>query len=278
VQQLQGEPASRRRVFLFGGSAMWGFTARDPATIPSVVAAQLAAAGIRGVEIENKAQSAYNLSQELATLEIELRGGARPVAAVFLDGVNEIGVALTGEQPGDIYGQRKWRERFQTFGVRSALVWLAGKLHVVEGLRTSWVRIPQPPAIDMIATCRAIADQYFNLMRIGEALGREFGFKVYFFWQPTIAMSRKVPGPWEEILLAERGPSEGAGMISMMRACAPQIEERVETRRGRTFFALHTLYDSAQGDVFLDHYGHVVEQANADMASAITARLLLDLK
>ena len=63
VQTLQGDPASRRHVFLFGGSTMWGYTARDPSTIPSFVAAQLRAAGVRDVEIDNKAQSAYNLAQ-----------------------------------------------------------------------------------------------------------------------------------------------------------------------------------------------------------------------
>ena len=41
---LAGKPR-KRSVYLFGGSTIWGFTARDHATIPSLLAARLAEAG-----------------------------------------------------------------------------------------------------------------------------------------------------------------------------------------------------------------------------------------
>ncbi len=276
VQVLAGDPAARRRVYMFGGSTMWGYTARDPSTIPSFVAAQLAAAGVHDIEIENKSQSAYNFTQGLATLELELRRGARPAAVVFLDGVNEVGVVLTGEQPGDIYGQRKWRERFQPMRANEMLQWLVSRLHVVAALRSALSANPELPPVEVAAACRTIADQYANLVRIGEALGREFGFKIYFFWQPTIAMSRKALGPWETKISAEGG--ESGRMVEMMRACATAVEARLAQRVGATFIPLHSIFDRKQGDVFVDHYGHVIEPANADIAAAITERLLPVLK
>jgi len=276
VQAPRGEGAARRRVFMFGGSAMWGFTARDPATIPSFVAAQLAAAGVGSVEVENKAQSSYNLTQGLATLALELRRGERPAAAVFLDGVNEVGIVATGEQPGDIYGERRWRERFQPPGARDVLPWLGAKLHLVAALRSFLGGEPEPPRVDVAAACRTIAEHYANQVRIAESLGREFGFQVHFFWQPTLAMSRKAPGPWESALLAERGLAQR--IIEITRACARETETRLAKRLGSTFHSLHAIFDHAQGDVFVDHYGHVVEPSNATIAAAITQRLLPILK
>jgi hypothetical protein len=53
-------PVSRpaRRVFMMGGSTMWGYTSRDSMTIPALVAARLRARGFSDIEVVNLAQSA----------------------------------------------------------------------------------------------------------------------------------------------------------------------------------------------------------------------------
>jgi hypothetical protein len=263
-----------RRVFLLGGSTMWGYTVRDAATIPSLVDTELARAGVRDVVIENFAQSGYNLTQEIATLVLELRRGARPTAAVFLDGVNEIGVVVEGGKPGEIYAEASARERFERGAANSQdlMLYLASRLHVVKALQSLRPKPPLAP-VDVAGQCRAIAEHYANLMRVGEALGREFGFDVLYFWQPTLATSGKAPGPWEAHLLAERD-SLGARMTEMTRACVPEMDARVSARSGVSYFPLHALYDGVPDDQFLDHYGHVTEEANAAIASAIAERLL----
>ena len=270
-QSPRGDEATLRRVFLFGGSAMWGFTARDRATIPSWVARQLAAQGIEDVEIENKAQCAFNLTQNMATLEQELRRGARPRAVVFLDGINEVGPVAEGEQPGDVYGQAEARKRFALGhgSTNELLLALASNLHVVralQGLRPA----PKPPELDVPAACERIADNYLNLVRIGDALGREFDFMPLFFWQPALATSGKQLGPWEAHLMADdRDP-----LVKLTKACLPDVEARLAKRRGIDFFPLTAVFDNVKGDQFLDHFGHVTEQANAVIAAAITERLV----
>ena len=269
-QTLQGDEATWRRVFLMGGSAMWGFTARDRATIPSWVARQLAAQGIEDVKVENKAQCAFNLTQNVATLEQELRAGARPVAVVFLDGINEVGPVAEGEQAGEVYGQADARRRFALGhgSTNELLLALASNLHVVralQGLRSA----PKAPELDVPAACAKIADNYLNLVRIGEALGREFGFTPLFFWQPALATSSKPLGPWEAHLMADdRDP-----LVRLTKACLPDVEARLATRRDIDFFPLNAIFDHVEGDQFLDHYGHVTEQANGVIAAAITERL-----
>ncbi|HBZ72751.1 MAG TPA: hypothetical protein DEP35_24645 [Deltaproteobacteria bacterium] len=269
-QSPRGDEATRRHVFLLGGSAMWGFTARDRATIPSWVARQLAAQGIDDVEIDNKAQCAFNLTQNIATLEQELRRGARPVAAVFLDGINEVGPVAEGEQPGDVYGQADARKRFALGhgSTNELLLALASNLHVVRALQ-ALRPAPKPPELDVAAACEKIADNYLNLVRIGEALGREFGFTPLFFWQPALATSGKPLGPWEAHLMADaRDP-----LVRLTKACLPDVEARLATRRDIDFFPLNAIFDHVDGDQFLDHYGHVTEQANGVIAAAITEHL-----
>lgn len=271
-QSLTGDPAALRHVFLFGGSAMWGYTARDQATIPSWVASQLAAAGIHDVEIDNKAQCGFNLTQNLATLVLELRRGARPSAVVFLDGINEVGPVAEGDRPGDIYGQADARRRFALTHATTNELLLAlwSNLHIVQALQR--LRPPPPAAeIDVPAACQAIADNYLNLVRVAEALGREFDFTPIFFWQPALATSGKPLGPWEAHLMADEA---GGPLVKLTKACVPDVEARLASRKGINYFPLRAIFDGVQGDQFLDQFGHVTEQANAIIAAAITQQLI----
>ncbi|MCP4003813.1 MAG: hypothetical protein GY725_06420 [bacterium] len=256
---------------------MWGYTARDHATIPSWVAAQLSDARVDDVEVLNRAQSAYNLTQGLATLLLELRRGARPHAVVFLDGVNEVGPVVEGEEPGDIYRESHARRRLarENESTKDLLLRLGGRLRSVQALQ-SLKNDGSQREFDLDADCREIADYYANLVQIGVALGREFDFKVFFLWQPTLAMSQKKPGPWETRLLAER-KTLGANMMTMQRACSRLVDDRLARDADETYFPLHGLFDEVEGDQFLDHFGHVTEEANARIATSITKLLLSSL-
>jgi len=271
-QSLGDHPATRRRIFLFGGSTMWGYMVRDPATIPSWVAGQLAAAGIKDVEVVNMAQCGFNLTQNLATLILELRNGARPTAVVFLDGINEVGPVAEGDQPGDIYGQADARRRFALTHATTneLLLGLWANLHIVQALQSLWPPPPKPD-VDVPAACQAIARNYLNLVRVGEALGREFDFTPIFFWQPALATSGKPLGPWEAHLMKDEG---GGPTVRLTKGCVPDVEARLASRKGTDYFPLHAVFDDVQGDQFLDQYGHVTEQGNAVIAAAITQQLI----
>ena len=271
-QSPQGDPATLRHIFLFGGSAMWGYSARDQATIPSWVASQLAAAGIKDVEVDNKAQCGFNLTQNVATLVLELRRGARPTAVIFLDGINEVGPVAEGDRPGDIYGQADARRRFALTHATTNELLLAlwSNLDVVQALQRLRPT-PRAPDIDVPAVCQAIADNYLNLVRVAEALGRQFDFKPIFFWQPALVTSAKQLGPWEAHLMADEA---GDPVAKLTKACVPDVEARLADRKGIDYFPLHAIFDNTQGDQFLDQYGHVTERANGIIATAITQQLI----
>ncbi len=93
-------PQARRRVFAFGGSTMWGTYQADSATIPSRMAARLAACGLDDVELVNFGESGRTVFHELIELQLQLRDGARPDAVVFYDGINDGFAAFQNGVPG----------------------------------------------------------------------------------------------------------------------------------------------------------------------------------
>jgi hypothetical protein len=263
-------PPAPQEVFLFGGSVMWGYTARDAFTIPAFVASELRAAGLSLARVHNKSQAGYNFMQGWITLALELRGGARPAAVAFLDGVNEVGVPAEGEPLGGVYGQRDAIRRLHVDSGYELAAQLAARLRVVE--RFGLTRPARPlAALDPARDCAAIAEHYQNLVRAGRALGAEFGFEPIFFFQPTLALSRKTLGPWERKLVEERG-TMGARVQALLPACARAIDARLAN--AADYVPLHSLFDDEQSDVFLDHFGHVGEAANATIAHAIAQRLI----
>jgi len=83
-----------KKVYFFGGSAMWGIGARDDGTIPSEFAA---AAGFWS---ENFGENGYTAHQSLMLLVQLLQDGHRPDIVVFYDGANDVYVKCrTGLTP-----------------------------------------------------------------------------------------------------------------------------------------------------------------------------------
>jgi hypothetical protein len=149
------------------------------------------------------------------------------------------------------------------------LLALASKLHIVRAIQRFWPP-PKPPELELSSACEGVADNYLNLVRVGEALGREFDFTPLFFWQPALVTSGKPLGPWEAHLMADdREP-----LVRLTKRCLPVVEARLAKRQGNDFFPLSAVFDHSPGDQFLDHFGHVTEQANGVIAAAITERLV----
>ena len=59
------------RIFVFGGSTVWGSEVADRDTIPSLLAKELETKGIKNIELTNFGQPGYVSTQELLTLWLE---------------------------------------------------------------------------------------------------------------------------------------------------------------------------------------------------------------
>jgi len=77
------------RIFMFGGSALWGSGSPDWGTIPSQLAKVLADSGYSAC-VKNYGESAWVGTQEVVQLVMALKKGEVPDLVIFYDGWNEI--------------------------------------------------------------------------------------------------------------------------------------------------------------------------------------------
>jgi lysophospholipase L1-like esterase len=249
-----------RQVFLLGASTMWGYTGRDSATIPAFVARDLAQRGIRDVAVLNLAISGYNVTQELATLMLELRSGNVPTAVVALDGLNEAGAVLTGAAVGDLQDQEA-AERL--FIHRSLLADLIGHSEFLQWLvrRSATGRVPVEKAI---GACGEVAAYYARVTQQVQALSRAYGFTTYFLHQPTLAASKKPRTSWEQWV---DQPQPEFNQVTA--ACGHSIDSLMATRGDSGFVSLQGFFDQDTTSVFVDYWGHLTEKANEVVAARI---------
>jgi lysophospholipase L1-like esterase len=261
-RRVTPQPAARsahpRLVFMLGASIMWGYTARDSATIPALVARELARRGVTDVEVVNLGNSGYNVTQEAITLMLELRAGHVPAVAVALDGPNDAGAVLLGGGVGDVHDQALVAQRFERRGL------LADLIQHSELLKRLLIATSGPrPGLGEKA-CPDVAEYYARVVGEVGALSQANGFTTYFFAQPILGRSRKVRTSWERWL-----DSTNVDFQRMIVTCSLRTDSILRPAVGRTFFPLYDSFDSDSQSVFLDRWGHLTEAGNAAIASRI---------
>jgi hypothetical protein len=257
-------------VLLLGGSVMWGQTARDSLTIPSLVAAELLARGVN-VQVRNLAQPGYVFTQGVASLLLELREGHVPAAVVFLDGVNDVGSAADYGVAGMIYFHRLLETRMKSASSATRAVLQAVMQHSAIGeilgprlARLQRARNPVAPAV-----CGDVARHYRNQLATVRGLSVAHGFTVFFYWQPALATTRKPLTEWERTVRKDHPVNR------LMAPCTDSVEAGTP---GADFTSLRTIFDGDTSTVFLDQWGHLTEASNRVMAAVIVERLLPGLR
>jgi hypothetical protein len=192
------------KVFMFGGSTLWGTGARDAMTIPAIVEREIRERGL-SAEVTNFGQSGYVSTQELIALLLELQKENVPDIVVFYDGVNDTFSALQQGVAGlpqnefnrviefglatDAAHPRLWSMAFQsTLRDLSAVRFVNGLLSRFDVDRHQKTPgIPRPESgLDHQALAREVVARYQGNVGIATALSKQYGFKALFYWQPTI--------------------------------------------------------------------------------------------
>jgi lysophospholipase L1-like esterase len=196
------------RIFMFGGSTLWGTAARDEGTIPSLLTAELAKRGFN-VEITNYGESGYVSTQEVILLVTLLQRGVVPQLVIFYDGVNDTYSAYQEKIAGLPQNERHRVTEFnlsnpsslrrrlvmdaQDFtGMLSTSRFMIGALKRVgvqwEGklapAEHSVLNRRQTISLELLA--RDVVDVYRGNIQVVIALGAHYHFGHLFYWQPTI--------------------------------------------------------------------------------------------
>jgi lysophospholipase L1-like esterase len=190
------------KVFMFGGSTMWGLGAGDDSTIPSVFAKEAKNKGIN-CEVVNFGQYAYVSTQEVIELTLQLQKGNIPDVVIFYDGVNDTFSGFQLSAPGlphdEIRREKEFclleRKELQTLAAQSAIRQLSIMrfLHGVfqkSGLRRDLVQpvsLEYEKAIsDKGSLAHAVVETYLSNIKLVQALSQSYGFTPLFYWQPVV--------------------------------------------------------------------------------------------
>jgi hypothetical protein len=202
LPDVAGPPTAHRlpKIFVFGGSTVWGTGARDSGTIPSRIAAEMYQKGIP-VDVTNMGETGYVSTQELISLELELRKGNLPDLVVFYDGVNDTFAAYQQREAGipqNEFNRAKefnltlisQRNRLRHFVLQEELHALP-MFPFVEGVAGRLgIRAARRPATDGHQERAMLAGQVVSLYKrnveLASALADNYRFRVVSYWQPTI--------------------------------------------------------------------------------------------
>ncbi len=271
------------RIFVFGGSTAWGFGARDDHTIPSLLARHLAE-GPSPAEVTNFGQIGYVSTQEALALYGELQRGNVPDIAVFLNGYNDLSATFLNREAGVSVHEAQRRLEFGVLRRTTAELAQLGaeNLALAKLLRAArhgaLIRAPASGSeltVDEVAG-RTI-DIYAANVRAVEALGRQFGFRARFYWQPVIYL-RKNPSTYEHELLAPRQLQRqlcSAGQWALVEAVAAG---RCGSGDKSTSVVadLTSAFDDVEWSERTAFYDscHTIEPAGGEVARRIAADLL----
>lgn len=259
------------KIFILGGSAMWGWGAPDWGTIPAYLQDELAAQREDPVCVVNLGENAFVSNQELVELVLRLRAGERPDLVIFYDGVNDVLAAHETGRPGLHQNFRLIAGRVEA-RQSPLLVWLQQlntyqlAYRLTRGGETR--KLDRPP-IDAPTLAAEIVDNYLGTVDVVEGLAQAYGFDVFFFWQPYILLGSKPLTAEERAMvespdmMLEQEPDLSALFTETYRRMPAQARERERLED------LSGLFDAREGLLWIDTWGHVTPVGNQMVARAM---------
>ncbi len=287
VSEGSGPPI---KVFMFGGSTMWGLGAADGSTIPSIFAKEASNKGIN-CEVVNFGQYAYVSTQEVIELMLQLQKGNIPDAVIFYDGVNDTFSGYQLSVPGlphdEIRREKEFclleRKELQTLAALSAIRQLSTMRFLDGVLKKSGLRPdnvqPIPPEYekaisDKRSLARAVVETYLNNIKLAQTLSQSYGFTCLFYWQPVIYTKQRLTEYERQSLNLDvhyPGMEEFyLDTYAVLRGNSARLNEAI------AFYDISSIFSDIREPIFVD-FNHMGEKGNGfiarRMAEDLTRRL-----
>ncbi|MBI5163371.1 MAG: SGNH/GDSL hydrolase family protein [Magnetospirillum sp.] len=263
------DPA-RTNVFVFGGSTVLGWGLADGDTVPAHLQRQIDPGGT-GVAVYNFAQSYYFSTHELLLFQEQLMRGYRPDVAIFVDGLNDffhhdtflfmsdaIGQAMAGQTVTT--GQALKRVLLDQPMVRlgnAVMARLGGRAKPVAQQADDSVRRLFQEGMGQRAD--SVIDRYLRNKALIETLGRHYGVRTLFVWQPVPTYKYDL----ESHLFRREGMEPHAGSGSGYERAAARRAEF-----GKEFVWCADIQDGRKEALYVDAV-HYTAAFSADVARCI---------
>jgi hypothetical protein len=261
------------RIFVLGGSTVWGTGARDEATIASWLA-RIADAEDKPYELTNLGESGFVSWQEALLLAEKCASNDIPDVAVFYDGINDVFAKLqspeTSRPPQNLDRARRWFAAFRdTYEPLQGVVTFYGHNSLLATLLQK-TRTPSFAGAARGAEWLAheIAQEHLQARTFVRALAEAYGFRAIHVWQPSVFT--KDPLSEEEKAHAKY---PGDFPPELLRATY-RLATR-EVAHSSEVVDASNVFDGVEETVFID-WMHVSEDGNRRVAELIGARLAAD--
>jgi hypothetical protein len=254
------------RIWVFGGSTVWGMASRDEHTIPAHLQAILARTSSPPICVVNFGQPGFVSTQSVIQLENEIRRGRHPGVAIFYEGANDIMSGFAYLRADAHFAFPEIRRRVEAQRLDAKRPSLIDMLAWSSQYRLA-VRLLAKPAVAGLAGPRPdslandVVATYLANVKIVQSLARTYGFRAVFFWQPTL-----VTGTKKTLTDAERSITDGRLYVPF----AQRVHSRFlgETDGIADVYDLTHVLDHETTTSYVDWH-HTTPEANGTIAQAV---------
>lgn len=262
------------RIFMFGGSTMWGTGVRDPYTLPSLVGELLSRQGYH-VEILNFGESGYVSSQEVISLGLELQKENIPNIVVFYDGVNDVFSSFQQGKAGIPQNEFNREKEFNSMiSKKKSLLVLLESLKSLASFQfiEKLTKSSRPISIDytdqeLKQLAKATSSVYQQNMRLVYSWSESMGFQALFYWQPSIF--DKMTRTEYERKIAE----EVEYIRNFNNLVKSQLIPQDVSHGSLTYCDISDIFNDEKEPVFID-YCHVSELGNTEIAKRMASDIV----
>lgn len=257
-----------KKVFLFGGSTVWGTGASDDATIPSFVQACLG----DDFDVYNYGETGYVSTQELNQLLKALADKDIPDYVLFYDGNNDgYAGAYSPAIPRDPQKLRldaaaqKRAQKDILYHV--VLDWFepSNYAKLLWRVRVKRLRNWENSLIGREnANAKKVVEYYESHIRQVNALAREYGFKAYFFWQPNLLNPLRKPISYEKDIW----DSASSVFAATQRQVYYEAKKALSGRENEGVFFIADMFNEVTDPVYLD-WSHTSMYGNRLVAETL---------
>ena len=255
---------TQANIFIFGGSTTWGTGAIDKHTIPSFLQQKINQSGL-DFRVTNYGESGFVSTQELNLLLQQLAHGNIPDTVIFYDGVNDGYAGVYSPAiPRDVQNLRIKYKREKKENILLKIYNFSNYKKLINYLikNKKW---DTKVSSKIKKNSRSTIKFYEEHIRQVKALGKEYGFKTFFFWQPNLFSSKgeKVL-PYEEVILQEYSATLKASQQQVYKIA----KSNFLNRESENIFFLGDVFSKNNKPIFID-WSHLGPDGNKIIATKI---------
>ena len=241
------------KVFVFGGSTVWGVGARDSGTIPSFLSKYLCENGFK-VKITNFGESGYTSTHDIIKLQLELRKENIPDIAIFYDGVNDVYSSYQNHAAGLPHNLKNRIDDFNSRNKVNLPNLFPNFRRIINKIFNQEIYFNEYSDESLnIET----AIFYLNNIKIVKSLENDYGFKSFFYWQPSLYTKKELSYNEQNKIGINDALSWDYKDVSEIIKLSDEVKD------------ITGIFDNKKNTIFID-WGHISEEGNSIIAEEIS--------